>query len=91
MQRLGLILKQLQEALPLAGATSDLGKDILKALNVLVKHVPPGASSPAAEKNNIESLAMRNAQQGMASRQLAEQRAKQMQGGGQQQPMGAAA
>ena len=81
MQRLGLVIKQLQEVLPLANATSDLGKDVLKALNMLVKHVPAGSSSPAAEKNNIENLAMRNAQQGLASRQLAQQRAQQTQQG----------
>ena len=90
MQRLGLIVQQLQDIAPLAGMT-ELGKSINKMIELALKHVPTGGTSPAAQKNNIESLAMRNAQQGMASRQLAEQRAKQMQGGGQQQPMGAAA
>lgn len=84
MQRLGLVVKQLQDLLPLAGVGSDLGKDVLKMLNIAVKHVPSGSSSPAAEKNNIENMAMRNAQQGMASRQMAEQRAQQQKGGAQQ-------
>jgi hypothetical protein len=90
MQRLGLVIKQLQELLPLAGVGSDIGKDVLKMLNIAVKHVPSGSSSPAAEKNNIENMAMRNAQQGMASRQMAEQRAQQMKGGGAQQMAAAA-
>jgi hypothetical protein len=90
MQRLGLVVKQLQDLIPLAGVGTDLGKAVLKALSDLAKHVPSGASSPAAEKNNIESMAMRNAQQGMASRQMAEQRAQQMKGGGAQQAAAAA-
>ncbi len=61
-QKLGLIVKQLTEVLSLAGVGSDVGKEVLKALNSLAKLVPSGSVSPAAEKNNIESMAMKNAQ-----------------------------
>ena len=80
-QRLGLVVKQLEALIPLAGATTDIGKACLEALNKLVKYVPSGSVSPAAEKNNIEQMAMRNAQQNQQMQAL-----KQQQGGGQQQP-----
>lgn len=46
----------------MAGTTSDLGKDVLDALRKLSKHVPAGSVTPAAEKNNIQQMMMRNAQ-----------------------------
>lgn len=63
MQRLGLVIKQLTDLLGLAGAGSEIGKDILKMLNIATKHVPSGSVSPAAEKNNIERMAMQNTAQ----------------------------
>ena len=84
LQRLGLVIKQLTDLLGLAGAGSDVGKDVLKMLNIATKHVPPGSVSPAAEKNNIERMAMQNAQQGQQAAQMRQQ------GGGQPQaPQGA--
>ena len=73
MQRLGLVIKQLTDLLGLAGAGSEIGKDILKMLNIATKHVPPGSVSPAAEKNNIERMAMQNAQQGQMAGQMRQQ------------------
>ena len=73
----------------MAGAASDIGKACLEALNKLVKYVPSGSVSPASAKNNIENMAMRNAQQ---NQQMQALKAQQMQGqGGQQggQPGGA--
>lgn len=64
LQRLGVTVKQLEQLIPLLGAASEPGKDVLKALNMLVKHVPPGSVTPAAEKNQIQNMALRNAQQG---------------------------
>lgn len=62
LQRLGLVVKQLEEILPMVGAGSDIGKEVLKALNGLVKLVPAGSVSPAAQKNNLEQMALKNAQ-----------------------------
>ena len=62
LQRLGLMTKQLTDLLSMAGASSEVGRDILKVLSILTKHVPAGSVSPAAEKNNIERMAMQNAQ-----------------------------
>jgi hypothetical protein len=79
-QRLGLIIKQLESIIPMAGATTDIGKACLEALNKLVKFVPAGSVNPAAEKNNIEQMAMKNAQQNQQMQAL-KQQAMQGQGG----------
>ena len=82
-QRLGLIIKQLEEIIPMAGATTDIGKACLDALNKLVKYVPAGSVNPAAQKNNIEQMAMKNTQQNAQMQALKAQRMGQ--GGGQPQ------
>ena len=48
-------------------------------LNIGVKMVPPGSVTPASAKNNIEQMAMKNAQQNQQMQALQAQRA----GGGQ--------
>jgi hypothetical protein len=78
-QRLGMVVKQLEEIIGTAGATSEIGQAALKMLNIGVKMVPPGAVSPASAKNNIEQMAMKNTQQ---AQQMAALKA-QSQGGGQ--------
>src|SRR5215472_3796487 len=62
LQRLGLVIKQLTDLLPQVGVGSDVGKDVLKALNSLAKHVPSGSSTPGAERTNIDRMAMQNSQ-----------------------------
>ena len=69
-QRLGLVIKQLEELIPMAGATTDIGKACLDALNKLVKFVPAGSVSPASAKNNIEQMAMKNAQQSQTMKSM---------------------
>lgn len=80
LQKLGGVIKQLEVLLPEVGASSDIGKDVLKALNMLTKWVPAGAMTPAAQKNNIEAQ-MRNAaqnnQQMQAIQQMRQQAAPQ--------------
>ena len=87
MKRVGLVVKQLTEVLQLAGATSDIGKDILKAINMLVKHVPSGAVTPADDRNNIERMSMQNTQNSQMQQQMKQQAAQ----GGGQPPQAAAA
>jgi hypothetical protein len=79
MQRLGLVVKQLTDILPLVGVGSEPGKDVLKALNMLAKHVPPGAVTPAGEKQQLENMQTRNAQN---NQQMQMMRQRMMQGGG---------
>ena len=82
-QRLGVVIKQLEELVSLAGATSEVGQAALKMLNIGVKLVPAGSVTPAAQKNNIEQMAMKNAQQNQQMQALKQQQA---QGGQAQQP-----
>lgn len=79
MQKLGLVVKQLTELLPLVGVNTEPGKDILKAIQSLAKHVPPGAVTPAGEKQQLENMALRNAQNNQQMQMLRQQQA----GGGQ--------
>ena len=71
----------------MAGATTEIGKACLEALNKLVKYVPAGSVNPAAQKNNIEQMAMKNTQQNAQMQALKQQR---MQGGQGGQPQGGA-
>ena len=83
-QRLGLVIKQLEELVSMAGATTEVGQAALKMLNIGVKLVPAGSVSPATSKNNIEQMAMKNAQQNQQMQALKAQR-MQGQGGPAQQ------
>jgi hypothetical protein len=76
-----MAVKQLEMLVPMLGSGSEVGKDVLKALNMLVKHVPVGGASPAAEKNQIEQMAMQNAQRSQQVQQMRQQPAA----GGQMQ------
>lgn len=73
MQRLGMIVKQLGDLIPMLGATSEIGQAVMKAVQNLAKHVPPGAVTPASEKNTLEQLALKNAQQNQTVQQMRQQ------------------
>lgn len=88
LQRLGSVIKQLEELIPMFGAASDPGKACLDALNKLVKYVPAGSVTPASQRNNIEQMAMRNTQQNQQMQALKQQAA---QGGAAPQPQSQAA
>jgi hypothetical protein len=95
MQLLSFVVKHLGDAVAMAGAGSELGQKILKPLQDLSKLVVPGSSSPASDKNTMEEMQMKNAQQNQMMQQLRQQRMQQAQGGGQPgagaQPPGAGA
>lgn len=89
LQKLGVVVKQMEGMLPEVGASSDVGKAILECLNKLVKFVPAGSVTPAAQKNSIEAqmrAAAQNNQQMQAVQQMRQQGA-----GGQQSPSQAVA
>src|SRR5262249_44515260 len=93
LQRVGVITKQIQDVMQLVGAASETGKELLKALNILVKLVPSGNVSNASERNMLEQALMRNTQNGQQQQMLKAQ-AQKPPGAGQppaQAPMGAAA
>lgn len=93
MQKVAVVIKQLEAALPLAGSGSDLGKAILDALNKLAKHVQPGSTSQAAQRNEIDQMQMKNMQAAQMQKQLNAPGGAQggAPGGGMPQPQGMAA
>jgi hypothetical protein len=91
LQELGVIVKQMEKILPQLGASSEPGQAILKALNSLVKFVPAGSVTPAAQKNSIEAQQRNMAQNNQQMMALKQRMMQGQGGGGQPQPQGAAA
>lgn len=95
LQRVGVVIKQVQDIMQMVGAGSEPGKDLLKALNILVKMVPAGNVSNASERNMLEQSLMRNTQNGQQQQMLKQSQAPKPPGQpGQpapQAPMGAPA
>ena len=85
LQKLGVVVKQLEALLPEVGASSEAGQAVLKALNSLVKFVPQGSVTPAAQKNSIEAQQRNMAQN---NQQMLALKQRMMQGGGGGQPQG---
>ena len=63
MAKLGLVIRQLETIVPLLGAGTEAGRDVLKALTSLSKHVPPGAVSPGVEKSAMDQMQLKMKQQ----------------------------
>jgi len=84
MQKLGMAVKMIGEALGQAGATSELGQKILEVLPKLSKMIVPGSSTPASEKNTLDQTAMKQAQQNQQMQMMRQQQMKAAQGGGGQ-------
>ena len=91
LQKLGVLVKQMEGMLPELGATSDAGKVVLECLNKLVKFVPAGSVTPAAQKNSIEAQQRMMAQNNQQAQAVQQMRMKQGQPQGGQPGMGAAA
>lgn len=75
MQKLAMAIKMLTDALPLLGATSEVGGQVMDTIKKLGKHIQPGAMTPASERNNIEQMAMRNQQNSQLQQQMKQQQA----------------
>jgi hypothetical protein len=71
-------LKFLEKALPLAGATSDLGQSLMKAIQSLSKIVPPNSGSPGVEQSGMHKMMMEQKQE----QPLLQMLRSQPQGGG---------
>lgn len=80
LQKMGMVAKMLEDILSTSGSSSEVGKVALECLNKVVKLVPAGSVSPAAQKNNLDQMQMKNAQSNQAMQQLRQQ--SQPQGGG---------
>jgi hypothetical protein len=83
MQLLSVVVKHLGDALAMAGANSEIGQKLLKPLEQLSKLVVPGSSTPSSDRNMMEEMQMKFAQNNQMMQQLRQQRMKAMQGGGQ--------
>ena len=79
MQKLGMLVQGMGDALPLLGPTSEAGMALLDCIKKLSKFVPSGAVSPAGQRNQLEQMALK---QGQNNQQM--QALKQM----QQKPQG---
>lgn len=92
LQKVGVMVKQVQDVMQMVGAGSEIGKDLLKVLNILVKMAPAGNVSNASERNMLEQSLMRNTQNGQTMAALKQsQSAPAKPGAGAAAPMGAAA
>lgn len=83
-QGMGVIEQALTRLLPMVGASSEMGKDILSMLKLTSKHVPPGSVTPAAAKNEMEKAQFGNLQNMAMMQRLRQQQMGQQQQ--QQQP-----
>src|SRR5215468_5477654 len=74
MNAIGTVVNKLMEVLSMVGPTSDIGKTLMDVIQKLTKHVKPGDTSQAAQRNVIREMEQKNLQ--------ASQTNKQLQGGG---------
>ena len=81
--KLGLVVRQLEQLVPLLGVGSEPGKDVIKALTSLSKHVQPGAVSQGTQQTDLQNQMMKLRQMGP---QLAQMRQA---AGGAKPPEGA--
>jgi hypothetical protein len=70
MQKLALLVGEMPSILADVGATSEAGQAITKAITLLAKHVPPGSSSPAGKRNEIQDMALKNTQNSALMQQI---------------------
>jgi hypothetical protein len=89
---MGLALIVMEQAVPLAGAATAVGGDLLSAIKLVAKHVPPGSVTPADINNVVQSLMMKQQQATQQIQQMRQQQAQpQQQPAPQAQPPGGGA
>jgi hypothetical protein len=90
---MGVVMQALERLLPMVGAGSDMGKDILSMLKMASKHVQPGEVTPAAAKNEMDKAQLANTQNMAQMQRMRAQQAQQAAQGqqGQQAPQQRAA
>lgn len=77
VQKIGVLIKQMTDLLPMVGATSEVGQAVMKAIQSFTKFVQPGAVTPTAERNVLEQGMIKNAQQSAMLQQLRQMAAQQ--------------
>jgi len=68
--RLGLIVRLMEMTLPEVGVASEEGRDLLKALSTLSRHVPAGSVPPGVENAELQRLMQRQKENGMQVAQM---------------------
>lgn len=83
LQKLGVLVKEMESLIPMLGVATDEGKAVYDALGKLAKFVPSGSVTPASQRNVTQEMMQRANQNGQMQKQLDQQRA---QGGAGGQP-----
>lgn len=81
LSQVALAVRMLEKALPMLGVETEPGKDVMRALPILAKHVPPGAGSPGAENSGLQQMMMQQKQEQPMLQVLRAMQAKQAEGG----------
>ncbi len=81
LARLNMVVRMLEEVLPMFGAASEVGQTVLKSVTSLAKHIPAGSMSSGVEQTAMKGV-MNSARQ--QAPLIAALRAQM--GGQQQQP-----
>jgi len=79
-------VRLLEKALPMLGAETEPGKDVMRALPMLSKHIPPGAMNQGVENTALQQLMMQQRQQAPMLAALRAMQGGQAGGGGQAAP-----
>jgi hypothetical protein len=82
MKMIGMAVMALEQAMPLLGAGSEAGKDVLGVIGRLSKHAPPGTVTSNDVTNLMQTMLMKQRQFGQ---QMQMMRQQQGQGQGQGQ------
>ena len=85
-QKVAMALKVLQDALPLYGASSPEGQDILDCMKKLGKIAQPGDVTQQGQMNELQKRMLAQIQQGQAQKQLAQPQGQPGAGGAPQAP-----
>lgn len=56
-------IRIMEKALPMIGVETEMGKDVVKALTTLSKHISPGSGSPGVEQNSLMNMMMQQKQE----------------------------
>ena len=87
LARIGLALNILEQSLPMVGSGTDAGRDMLKAMGLLSKHIPPGSVSPGVQQTAMQGALLKQRQMQPAIAALRAQQAPQQ--GAQMPPQAA--
>ena len=83
LSRMAVIVSLIEQTLPMVGSGTEPGRDLIKALGILAKHVPQGGVPQGIQNSTLQKLLSQGQQQ---APQLAALRAMQGGAGGAASP-----